>query len=62
MTEPLVVAPKKAFDMIGVGNTKGYELLNSGEIESITIGRARRVIVPSLKAYVARRLAEQEAA
>lgn len=52
--EPIAVAPKVAFDALGIGNTKGYELLNSGELESFYIGRSRRVVWESVK-----RLAKQ---
>ena len=59
--EPLAVSPKTAFDMLGVGVTKGYELLNEGELDSFTIGRSRKVTVASIKSLIARRL-EKEAA
>ena len=44
--------------MIGCGVTFGYQLLSNGELESYNLGRARRITVASIKAYVARRLAE----
>lgn len=59
--EPIAIAPKDAFAAIGVGVTKGYELLNAGELESFTVGRARRVTTASIRAFVARQL-QQEAA
>lgn len=59
--KPLAIPPKDAFDAIGVGVTKGYELLSAGELESFTIGRARRITTSSIEAFVARRLAEQVA-
>lgn len=40
--EPVTVRPKVAFDALGVGFTKGYELINSGDLEAIKIGRATR--------------------
>jgi len=60
--EPLAVSPNKAFDMLDVGVTKGYELINSGELESFTIGRSRKITMASIKALIARRLDVQEAA
>ena len=57
-TEPLGVPPKVGFRMIGCGVTFGYQLLSNGELESYNLGRARRITVASIKAYVARRLAE----
>ncbi|HKX78229.1 MAG TPA: hypothetical protein VJM34_06910 [Novosphingobium sp.] len=59
--KPIAVIPKVAFDAIGVGVTKGYELLAAGELESFTIGRSRRITVASIEAFIARRL-EAEAA
>lgn len=55
---PRAVPPKAAFQIIGVGATKGYELLAQGELESFTIGRARRVTVASIDAFVERRLSD----
>jgi hypothetical protein len=60
--KPLAVSPKTAFEAIGVGVTKGYELLNCGELESFTVGRARRITTESINAFVERRLAEQKSA
>jgi hypothetical protein len=55
--EPLVVKPKIAWKMLDCGNTRGYELLAAGELESYKEGRSRKVTVASIKALVARRLA-----
>lgn len=46
--------------MLGVGVTKGYELINSGELESFTIGRARRITTASIEALIDRRLADSK--
>jgi hypothetical protein len=59
---PLAVSAIRAFEMIDVGVTKGYELINSGELDSFTIGRARRITTESINAFVERRLAEQKSA
>lgn len=58
--EPLVVKPKVAWQMLGCGNTRGYELLAAGELESYRDGRSRKITVASIKAYVARHLSSQE--
>jgi excisionase family DNA binding protein len=55
--EPLVVKPKIAWKMLGCGNTRGYELLAAGELESYKDGRSRKITVASIKAFVARQLA-----
>lgn len=60
--EPLSIPPKDAFAAIGVGVTKGYELINAGELEVFKIGRATRVTTASVRAFVTRRLAEHREA
>ena len=55
--DPLVVKPKVAWKMLACGNTRGYELLAAGELESYKEGRSRKITVASIKALVARRLA-----
>jgi hypothetical protein len=54
--EIISTSPKNARKVIGCGNTRFYELLNSGEIQSYTDGRSRKVLVASLRDYVARQL------
>ena len=53
----LVVKPKVAWKMLACSNTRGYELLAAGELESYKEGRSRKITVASIKAFVARRLA-----
>lgn len=60
--KPIAVRPKDGFGAIGVGVTKGYELIGAGELEVIKIGRATRITVDSIEAYVARRAAEHRKA
>ncbi len=55
--EPLVVKPKAAWRMLSISNTRGYELLATGELESFKDGRSRKITVASIKALIARRLA-----
>ena len=52
MVEPVAVTPKVAFAAIGVGNTKGYELISTGELEAFKIGRATRITWASVKQLV----------
>ncbi len=42
-----------------IGRTKGYELLNGGEVETITIGKLRYVIVQSWLDFIERKRREQ---
>jgi excisionase family DNA binding protein len=55
--QPLVVKPKVAWQMLGIGNTRGYELIAAGELESYRDGRSRKITVASIKRYVERQLA-----
>ena len=55
--EPLLVRPREAWRMLGCGNTRGYALLNAGELESFLDGRSRKITVASIRAYIARKLA-----
>jgi hypothetical protein len=54
---PLIVKPKIAWKMLACSNTRGYELLNSGELESFLDGRSRKITVESIRRYITRRLA-----
>jgi len=54
--EPLLVRPRTAWRLLGCGNTRGYELLAAGELESFLDGRSRKITVDSIRRYIARRL------
>lgn len=56
---PLVVKPKTAWKMLACSNTRGYELLAAGELQSFRDGRSRKIIVKSIRDYIARQLALQ---
>jgi excisionase family DNA binding protein len=60
-TGPLAVPPKTACVMLGVGQTRLYELIEAGELESYKEGKARRITTRSIYARV-KRLVEQEKA
>ena len=47
--EPLLVRLSTASSVLGVGTTKIYELINNGKLESVMIGRGRRIKFASLK-------------
>ena len=49
---PLLLRPEEAAEALGIGRSKLYELLASGQIGSIKVGRARRVLVTSLQDFV----------
>jgi excisionase family DNA binding protein len=58
--EPLVVRPKVACRLLSVGETRLYELIANGELESFKDGGARRITMASIKARVARKLEQSE--
>jgi hypothetical protein len=59
--ERLVVSPRRARHMLDCGNTRLYELLAAGELDSFLDGRSRKITVDSIHRYIARRLARTEA-
>jgi hypothetical protein len=53
---PLVVRPKGARRMLNCGQTRLYELIAAGELDSFLDGRSRKITVESIYRYVRRRL------
>jgi excisionase family DNA binding protein len=50
----LLLSPERAAERLDIGRTLLYELLASGEIESVKLGRNRRIPAEALAAYVDR--------
>jgi len=50
----LLLRPEEAADVLGIGRSKLYDLLATGEIESVHIGSCRRIPVEGLHSYVER--------
>jgi hypothetical protein len=59
---PLVVSPRRARYLLNVGNTRLYELLASGELDSFLDGRARKITMASIGQYIARQLSKNQLA
>ena len=57
MSPRLLYTPKQAAVALGIGRSKLYDLLRSGELESIHIGAARRVPTRALDEFIQRRRA-----
>lgn len=55
----LLLRPTEAAEAIGIGRSKIYELLASGDLPSIRIGGSVRVPVDALRAWIDRQLAER---
>ncbi len=49
---PLVVTPEEAAEMLKVGRTKIYALMQRGELRSVRIGKSRRIPRAALEAFV----------
>jgi excisionase family DNA binding protein len=54
------VSPRRACTLLGVGNTRLYELMNSGELESYREGKSRRITLRSILARRNRLMAEAD--
>ena len=52
--EPICVRINDAARMIGIGRTKLYELIATGELETVKIGNATRVTTASLHGLIDR--------
>ena len=56
MTDKLLLRPMEAAEVVGVGRSKIYALLASGEIPSIRIGGSVRVPIAELRSWIATQL------
>jgi excisionase family DNA binding protein len=52
--ERLTVRIPTATEMTGIGRTKLYELIRSGEIETVKVGRCTLIVADSLKRLIER--------
>lgn len=50
--DKLLLTPLEAARTLGIGRSKLYELLSSGELASIHIGACRRIPIEALRAYI----------
>ena len=55
---PLVVSPRQAAALLGVGRTYLYELMGNGSLSFYKEGSATRVTLDSINRHIASRLAE----
>ncbi len=53
-SERIVLTVEEAAERLGVGRTLLYALVRSGDIESIAIGRLRRIPLDALDEFVSR--------
>ncbi len=58
--EQLMYRPEEAADMLGIGRTRVFALIRSGQLRSVKLGGARLISADALRAFV--RELEQESA
>ncbi|OGO51922.1 MAG: hypothetical protein A2148_04550 [Chloroflexi bacterium RBG_16_68_14] len=56
MDDKILLTPSEAAERLGIGRSYLYGLVMRGEIASVKLGRARRVPVSALEAFIAERL------
>ncbi len=56
---PLLLTVKESARRLSLAESTLYQLLTSGQLESITIGRARRIPMEALTDYISRLREEQ---
>ena len=54
MTVPILLTPTEAAQVLGIGRSKLYELMQAGVVESVRIGSCRRVPADALVDLVVR--------
>jgi excisionase family DNA binding protein len=60
--EVTLLTAEQAARRLSIGRTKMFELLKSGEVMSVQIGRLRRIPIQALAAYAAGLVDQQHAA
>jgi excisionase family DNA binding protein len=60
--EPLVVRPKGACRLLSVGETRLYEMIARGDLQSFRDGGARKITTRSIHAYIERQIERSKAA
>jgi excisionase family DNA binding protein len=59
--EKLLYRIPEAVEVLAIGRSRFYELMNSGEIQTIRIGKSVRVTADALRQYVEKQVSEQSA-
>lgn len=50
MDDPLLVSIERAGEVLSIGRSKTYDLINQGKLATVTIGRRRLVRMDSVRA------------
>jgi hypothetical protein len=56
--EPLGVSPRETGQLLNIGNTRVWQLIKSGELESYKEGRSTKITTESIRVRHARQLAD----
>ena len=51
--EPVLLRPEEVAAALGVGRTAVFELMRTGELRSVKIGKSRRIPADAVAEYVA---------
>ncbi|MDQ2882622.1 MAG: helix-turn-helix domain-containing protein [Actinomycetota bacterium] len=60
MPARVLLTVEEAAERLHIGKTKTYALVKAGEIESVLIGRLRRVHIDAVDAYASRLTSDQQ--
>jgi excisionase family DNA binding protein len=55
----VLLTVEEAAEQLHIGKTKTYALVKTGELESVLIGRLRRIHIDAIRAYAARLVRQQ---
>lgn len=58
---PIAVSPEKAAALTGIGRTRIFDMMRSGELPSFKCGRTRHIRYSDLRAFVDRLASGQSA-
>ncbi len=58
--DKLLLTPREAADVLGIGRSLLYQLLRTGDVASVQIGRCRRIPAANLPELIARLQAGSE--
>lgn len=57
MPDRVLLTVEEVADLLGIGRTTAFRLVKTEEIESVRIGRLRRIHIDAVNAYAARLIA-----
>ena len=59
MPARVLLTVEEAAQLLHIGKTKTYSLVKTGELESVLIGRLRRIHIDSIRAYTTHLVSQQ---